>query len=740
MEKKSIFRSAFLSLRVLIALLLCAPACFIAVGTVPAFLRPEERAKVSERTLIFAERVAYQYAVEEVYWRHRIWPEENPESEPTLDAIVSRYQIQRKVADYLRKSQLIADKRGSPITATELQAEMDRMASHTKQADTLRELFAALGSDPFVIAECLAKPVLVGRSISELNMHDESFQQSVDLTRVAVAPMIRAASSVSNVTYSLPQIEADCSDDSWTPTSTAGVPDVRFYHTAVWTGSEMIVWGGFNSSPPYRLNTGSRYSPATDSWTATSLVDAPVPRTLHAAVWTGNEMIVWGGEGNGNPREVNTGGRYNPITDSWIATSTANAPVPREQHSAVWTGSEMIVWAGRDDTTWFNSGGRYNPDTDSWTATSTLNAPERRWYHTVEWTGSEMVVWGGTNQTIELNTGGKYNPATDSWTATSTANVPLGRFAHTAVWTGSEMIVWGGVDSTFNDTNTGGRYNPSNDSWVATSLNNAPSPRDSHTAVWTGTEMIIWAGIFNTTNLNTGGRYNGSTDSWTATSIVNALSARYDHTAVWTGTEMIAWGGLHYPSPFLNTGGIYCAQAATPIVQSAVSRKAHGNAGSFGVNLPLSGTSGIECRSGGATSDYTIVLTFLANVSVNGNPQAAVSSGIGTIGSGGVSNGGMVITSGNVVTIPLTNVANAQAINVTLNDVNGSTNVTIPMRVLIGDVNGNGAVNASDVAQTKSRSGQPVAAATFRSDVNANGMINATDVSLVKSSSGTGLP
>ena len=203
---------------------------------------------------------------------------------------------------------------------------------------------------------------------------------------------------------------------------------------------------------------------------------------------------------------------------------------------------------------------------------------------------------------------------------------------------------------------------------------------------------------------------------------------------------MIAWGGFHYPSPFLNTGGIYCAQPATPIVQSAVSRKTHGSAGSFGVNLPLSGTPGIECRSGGATSDYTIVVTFLANVSVNGSPQAAVTSGIGTIGSGGVSNGGMVITSGNVVTIPLTNVANAQTINVTLNNVNGSTNVTIPMGVLIGDVNGNGAVNASDVALTKSRSGQPVAAATFRSDVNADGSINASDVALVKSLAGTGLP
>jgi hypothetical protein len=132
---------------------------------------------------------------------------------------------------------------------------------------------------------------------------------------------------------------------------------------------------------------------------------------------------------------------------------------------------------------------------------------------------------------------------------------------HTGVWNGSEMIIWGGVDSTFNDTNTGGRYSPSADSWTATTLTNAPSPRDSHGAVWTGSEMIVWSGVFFTTNLDTGGRYEADTGNWIPTSTPNAPLARENHTAVWTGAEMIVWGGLHYPSPFLNTGGRYCAQS-----------------------------------------------------------------------------------------------------------------------------------------------------------------------------------
>src|SRR5437868_4277181 len=97
---------------------------------------------------------------------------------------------------------------------------------------------------------------------------------------------------------------------------------------------------------------------------------------------------------------------------------------------------------------------------DSWTATSTTNPPSARYIHTAIWTGSEMIVWGGNNGSNSvLNTGGRYNPDTDSWTATSTTNAPTGRWIHTAVWTGSEMIVWGGDNARGGDFNTGGRYN-----------------------------------------------------------------------------------------------------------------------------------------------------------------------------------------------------------------------------------------------------------------------------------------
>src|SRR5882762_9946722 len=87
----------------------------------------------------------------------------------------------------------------------------------------------------------------------------------------------------------------------------------------------------------------------------------PPGREGHTAVWTGSEMIVWGGDSRNGI--VNTGGRYNPVTDDWIKTSNTNPPTARDFHTAVWTGSEMIVWGGTDGSTFVNTSGRYNPST-----------------------------------------------------------------------------------------------------------------------------------------------------------------------------------------------------------------------------------------------------------------------------------------------------------------------------------------------------------------------------------------
>src|SRR4029453_1123450 len=161
-------------------------------------------------TLTFADRVAYQRAIEEVYWRHRIWPEERPDPKPSLDAVMSQAQLEKKVEDYLRNSEALEDYQQRPITSEQLQAELDRMAQHTKQPEVLRELFEALGNDPFIIAECLAKPVLCGRLVTDIYPQHQRLDD--ELRSRAKSWKLSAANEASNVglaasaKYTLPTI------------------------------------------------------------------------------------------------------------------------------------------------------------------------------------------------------------------------------------------------------------------------------------------------------------------------------------------------------------------------------------------------------------------------------------------------------------------------------------------------------------------------------------------------------
>lgn len=301
---------------------------------------------------------------------------------------------------------------------------------------------------------------------------------------------------------------------------------------------------------------------APDCWHPISTDRAPSVRSVQTAVWTGSEIIVWGGW---NGREwMNTGGRYNPIINSWVATSLVSAPPTGYDHTATWTGSEMIVWGGSCGWTCelYSIGGRYDPRIDVWTAMPTAGAPLARHGHTATWTGSEMIIWGGLSGSgVHLNTGSRYNPIINSWAATSTVDAPLARDSNSVIWTGSEMIIWGGYGgAAVGQLDTGGRYDPISDSWVTITVVGAPSARAVHITVWTGSEMIVWGGCGNASgcapHLNSGGRYDLEIDAWTPTSVIGPPSGRSAHTAAWTGSEMIVWGG-NTASGLTASGGRY---------------------------------------------------------------------------------------------------------------------------------------------------------------------------------------
>src|SRR5690349_13532432 len=127
-----------------VAILVPAVICSLLSAKLLAFSQSQLPLRSSQKTLTFEDRVAYQRLIEEVYWRHRIWPKENRYPKPSLDAVISRAEIKKKVEDYLRNSQELEDRWNSPVTSNQLQAEMERMAQHTKQPEVLRELFEAL--------------------------------------------------------------------------------------------------------------------------------------------------------------------------------------------------------------------------------------------------------------------------------------------------------------------------------------------------------------------------------------------------------------------------------------------------------------------------------------------------------------------------------------------------------------------------------------------------------------------
>ncbi len=171
----------------------------------------------------------------------------------------------------------------------------------------------------------------------------------------------------------------------------------------------------------------------------------------------------------------------------------------------------------------------------------------------------------------------------------------------------------------------------------------------------------------------------------------------------------------------------------------AVSRKVHGGAGTFDIDLPLTGNAGIECRSGGASGDYQVIVTFASPVTLS-NVTVGATGGGNTTSSASVT--GYSIN-GSQVSIDLAELPNAQTSLITLSNVSdgaATNDVIIPMSVLLGDTTGNGTVNSSDVSQVKLKSGQAVDATNFRADVGVNGSINSSDVSQVKFQSGTALP
>ena len=303
----------------------------------------------------------------------------------------------------------------------------------------------------------------------------------------------------------------------------------RADHAAVWTGHEMIVWGGDSGARSYA--DGAAYDPERNRWRR--LAPAPLePRSRATAVWTGREMILWGGDAGGGVHRFGDGAAYDPVRDRWW--KLAKSPLTgRFGHTAVWTGRLMIVFGGFTICGLIScesgEAAAYDPARNRWRY---LNFSRARWAHTAVWTGREMLVWGGDGSREYEANGAAYLPTTDRWRRLPRG--PLeGRVGHSAIWTGSEMIVLGGASNRKLDVE-GAAYDPARRRWRTVPRSPAGWPA-WHEAAWTGNRMLAWG-------REGGAAYAPATNRWERLPAA-PLERRIEHSAVWTGRELIVWGG-----------------------------------------------------------------------------------------------------------------------------------------------------------------------------------------------------
>lgn len=291
----------------------------------------------------------------------------------------------------------------------------------------------------------------------------------------------------------------DVTTDRWTPMTEVGAPAPRAFASGVWMGSRLLVWGGSNESRI--LPDGAAYDPCTDSWSL--IATAPIePRTFHITVWSGSEMIVWGGmniEG-ARVRFYSDGAAYSPATDTWRRIPEPNFKA-RRMAKSVWTGEEMLIWGGdansENEIQLFGDGIAYRPSDDSWHPLPVEGSPIPRHNCSAVWTGDSMILFGGAQLTVRsiipLGHGAIYNRGLNRWYPLTEHKSPSPRFAHVAAWIGNRMFIWGGTDGLTRHSN-GACYTPATGEWTPLPSAAKITPRVHAKAVPTDIGIFIWGG------------------------------------------------------------------------------------------------------------------------------------------------------------------------------------------------------------------------------------------------------
>ena len=321
----------------------------------------------------------------------------------------------------------------------------------------------------------------------------------------------------------------------------------RTFPVVVWTGSEVVVWGGEKPSEGAWHADGAAFDPATGTWR--ELADSPLaPRSEHVAVWTGEEVIICCGriEGTGT-----SAGAYDPEADQWREISAP--PIGPAFAEAVWTGDEMLVFGGvgiGGDPN-LTGAAAYNPDTDTWRRLADLPYGLERTADAVYGDGVVFAWPSGFGSPPPEPAPLSYHIESDTWTPLPPLPPEMTPVTPSLVWTGDELIAWG-LSPGFDDAQgLGMAFRPDTGEWKM--LPQAPlQPTDwwegteaSQAAAWTGAEVIVWTGYVGTDGNDPWTRvvaFDPSEDSWRELEPA-PIPARglYNEPILWTGSQLITY-------------------------------------------------------------------------------------------------------------------------------------------------------------------------------------------------------
>lgn|GEM_PF-1039546 len=407
------------------------------------------------------------------------------------------------------------------------------VALDARTGEVTRDLFELRGAQQ-PVADATGRHVLAIDGDGALHRWSDGADRPTELANgVAAATWLPDAVAAEPTTTTAPL--AVTAGGEWEMLPEAPISG-RSYAATVWTGAEMVVWGG-EGKDRKPLGDGAAYDPTTRKWR--TVAAAPIERRIRpVSVWTGTEMIVWGGftAPGGELGGVVDGAAYDPGTDSWRTIAEAPINVAKEAW-AVWTDGEMVV--GLRD---LPAGNfvliAYSPADDAW---RTMSRPPGSAYMTAIWTGGTLLVWCMDPLPNEayLPQGYAYVSATDSWrrlasvpTAGESANDIFG--FEPVAWTGEVVVGKRGYGTLSYDPATD-RYRDAAGGW-----GNGGGAR-----VWTGREVIDWGGsqLDGDTYQADGIAYDVFADTVGALP-PSPLQGRQSPAAVWTGEEMLVWGGL----------------------------------------------------------------------------------------------------------------------------------------------------------------------------------------------------